>query len=102
MSNNHHELKKLAAPYDSVETACIELTQPSRYEHYIRNTDVVIRFVSFSLFAMVLFPNQMHSLLPAHMHHEVAAVCISARKPLVTASYTSSEMERLDSSCVSL
>lgn len=102
MSNSHHELKKLAAPYDSVETACVELAQPSRYEHYIRNADVVIRFVSFSLLVIVHFPNQKHSLLPAHMHHEVAGVCISARKPLVTASYTSSEMERLDSACVSL
>ena len=102
MSNNHHELKKLAAPYDSVETACVELARPSRYEHYIRNTDVVIRFVSVSLLVMVPFPYDMYSLLPSHMHHEVAEVCISARKPLVTASYTSTEMERLHSACVSL
>lgn len=36
------------------------------------------------------------SMLPAHMHTPVARDCIGLRRPLVTASYVSAEMEALD------
>jgi saccharopine dehydrogenase-like NADP-dependent oxidoreductase len=36
------------------------------------------------------------SMLPAHMHIEVARDCVSCKKSLVTASYVSDEMQELD------
>jgi len=36
------------------------------------------------------------SMLPARMHVEVAKACVSFKKPMVTASYVSSEMRSLD------
>ncbi|KAF9530085.1 Saccharopine dehydrogenase-domain-containing protein [Crepidotus variabilis] len=80
-SNSPYELDNLSRPYKTlgdVETVQMEFDDPRKYEHLVRDADVVV------------------SLLPAFMHVNVAKVCIDAGKHLVTASYMSPEMEALN------
>lgn len=83
----------------SVETRFVDFDDPKKYESLIFGADVVIRSVGFIPFylnpSLFILPFNS-SLLPANMHHKVAEVCIAAGKSLITASYISHEMEKLN------
>lgn len=99
-SNNPHELKSLEMPYisdGSVETRVIDFNDPKKYESLVSGADVVIRSISPLVYSLAISHFFLStSLLPAHMHNKVAEVCITARKALITASYLSPEMEKLN------
>ncbi|MBP7184442.1 MAG: saccharopine dehydrogenase NADP-binding domain-containing protein [Saprospiraceae bacterium] len=59
------------------KVAWLDVMKPNDRKDLIQRTDVVV------------------SLLPAHLHIEVAQDCIKLRKHLITASYVSKEMYRL-------
>lgn len=77
-SNSLQELQTLVGLHLNVKYRIIDVSKTSSYEHLVKDADVVI------------------SLLPATMHADVAELCVLHRKHMVTASYTSDEMNLLN------
>ncbi|KAF4622050.1 hypothetical protein D9613_009131 [Agrocybe pediades] len=77
-SDSSAELQQLSAPHYNVQIRIIDASKPNTYAPLIADSDVVM------------------SLLPAAMHVDVAKLCIRYKKHLVTASYTSKQMQELD------
>jgi alpha-aminoadipic semialdehyde synthase len=80
-SNDKHEAKAVAALAQRGRHAHMDIdNDPARLQMLIDESDVVI------------------SLLPAPMHPRIAEMCIDAKTDLVTASYESLEMRKLQES----
>ncbi|MCD4820007.1 MAG: saccharopine dehydrogenase NADP-binding domain-containing protein [Candidatus Cloacimonetes bacterium] len=71
--------EKLAAPHPNVSARQFLLGDDQAMENFVKDSDLVV------------------SLLPAHLHVEVAKKCIKFKKNMVTTSYISPAMRALDS-----
>ncbi|HLV69341.1 MAG TPA: saccharopine dehydrogenase C-terminal domain-containing protein [Xanthomarina sp.] len=75
---NFSHAKKLIGDHDNAQAIMLDVFDKKSREQAIQNSDIVI------------------SMLPARYHIEVAKDCISYNKNMVTASYVSEEMHKLD------
>ncbi|MFV0573426.1 MAG: saccharopine dehydrogenase family protein [Xanthomarina gelatinilytica] len=75
---NFSHAKKLIGDHDNAQAIMLDVFDKKSREQAIQNSDIVI------------------SMLPARYHIEVAKDCISYNKNMVTASYVSEEMYKLD------
>ncbi|KAG2222858.1 hypothetical protein INT45_000473 [Circinella minor] len=79
-SNATSEAKALVSQCDpdQAESVPLDISNKSGLTQLVSNADVVV------------------SLVPAFLHAQVAQICIEQKKHMVTASYVSEEMEKLD------
>ncbi|KAI8065099.1 Saccharopine dehydrogenase-domain-containing protein [Gongronella butleri] len=77
-SNMLPEAQKLTASHDNAEAIALDIADNNQLQACIEQADVIVSFV------------------PAFLHTKVADICISKRKPMVTASYVSPEMQALE------
>lgn len=70
--------EKRAALYDNVVATLFDVKDIQELVNRVSKSDLVI------------------SMLPAHMHHPVAQVCVEHKKPLLTASYCSDDITSLN------
>ncbi|KAI8889066.1 hypothetical protein K501DRAFT_209009 [Backusella circina FSU 941] len=77
-SNVLEEAKKLVSQYPNTESASLDISDSQRLSSLVQKSDVVV------------------SLVPAFLHTKVAEICINEKKHMVTASYVSPEMQKLD------
>jgi saccharopine dehydrogenase-like NADP-dependent oxidoreductase len=75
---NIKNAKTLIGNHPNAKTLSLDVFDTSSRSHAIKNSDIVI------------------SMLPAHLHIEVAKDCILYKKHMVTASYVSPEIKDLD------
>jgi saccharopine dehydrogenase-like NADP-dependent oxidoreductase len=75
---NFTHAKKLIGDHDNAQAIMLDVFDKKSREQAIQNSDIVI------------------SMLPARFHIEVAKDCIAFNKNMVTASYVSEEMQKLD------
>ena len=83
-SNTHQEALLLKKGKDNVKTAQLDVKDIATMETLIKNHDIVVRY------------NCLISFIPAAFHTIVAKVCIAHGKDMLTASYISPEMKKLD------
>jgi alpha-aminoadipic semialdehyde synthase len=76
-SNDEKEARGIAAGAVRGRHACLDVNDHERLSELLKEADIVI------------------SLLPAHIHPQVAELCINNHKNLVTASYESDKMREL-------
>jgi saccharopine dehydrogenase-like NADP-dependent oxidoreductase len=75
---NFSHAKKLIGNHDNAQAIMLDVFDKKSRQNAIQNSDIVI------------------SMLPARFHVEVAKDCISFNKNMVTASYISEDMQKLD------
>ncbi|WP_262712021.1 saccharopine dehydrogenase family protein [Formosa maritima] len=75
---NFSNAKKLIGNHENAQAIMLDVFDKRSRQNAIQNSDIVI------------------SMLPARFHVEVAKDCISFNKNMVTASYISEEMQKLD------
>ena len=75
---NFTNAKKLIGNHDNAQAIMLDVFDKKSRQNAIQNSDIVI------------------SMLPARFHVEVAKDCISFNKNMVTASYISEDMQKLD------
>ncbi|MCX7551010.1 saccharopine dehydrogenase family protein [Xanthomarina sp. F2636L] len=75
---NFSNAKKLIGDHENAQAIMLDVFDKKSREQAIQNADIVI------------------SMLPARFHIEVAKDCISFNKNMVTASYVSEDMQKLD------
>ena len=75
---NFTNAKKLIGDHDNAQAIMLDVFDKNSRQDAIKNADIVV------------------SMLPARFHIEVAKDCITFNKNMVTASYISAEMHRLD------
>ncbi|MFL0353458.1 saccharopine dehydrogenase family protein [Xanthomarina sp. GH4-25] len=75
---NFTHAKKLIGDHENAQAIMLDVFDKKSRQNAIQNSDIVI------------------SMLPARFHIEVAKDCISFNKNMVTASYISEEMQKLD------
>ncbi|PVU91915.1 hypothetical protein BB559_003931 [Furculomyces boomerangus] len=77
-SNNMVEANNLASQFDGIKTINLDTNNPELVDNLVSNSDIVI------------------SMLPANFHTVLANSAIKNKKNMVTASYISPEMEKLN------
>jgi saccharopine dehydrogenase-like NADP-dependent oxidoreductase len=75
---NFTNAKKLIGNHENAQAIMLDVFDRKSRENAIKNADIVV------------------SMLPARFHVEVAKDCISFNKNMVTASYVSNDMQKLD------
>ncbi|PWK18964.1 saccharopine dehydrogenase family protein [Xanthomarina spongicola] len=75
---NFTNAKKLIGNHDNAQAIMLDVFDKKSRQNAIQNSDIVI------------------SMLPARFHVEVAKDCISFNKNMITASYISEDMQKLD------
>ncbi|KAI7832971.1 mitochondrial alpha-aminoadipic semialdehyde synthase [Kickxella alabastrina] len=79
-SNDLDEARRLAHQFPNTQAARLDVMDAVSLDKLIKESDVVV------------------SLVPAHLHPQIASAAIRRQKHMVTASYLSPEMQRLDAS----
>lgn len=92
-SNNLDEALQLAKNRENVSAILCNVSDAQQLRDLISKHDLVLRFIPISLLVTTLCHR---SFLPATMHVEVAKLCIATGRNMVTASYISPEMAKLD------
>ncbi|KAJ2874369.1 hypothetical protein FB639_004109, partial [Coemansia asiatica] len=98
LEEQHQHLKNTMAKAQGIRVTSNDLDEARRLAYQFPNTKVALLNVSdtLNLDKLVSECDVVVSLVPAHLHPQIANAAIKRGKHMVTASYLSPEMQKLD------